>query len=133
MHRRLWLAALSVIVGVLLVACADVSYTEFVINRADHPFVLHYEPPNFGDAIQEFTIPAASSGTTLGGVAPPWHGVVVVMTSDCLPLGRVEISANPTLLIIAADGTFSLITNHVDGRTDTNANTIFQETQHCPG
>lgn len=113
--------------------CGDPGYTEFVINHSDREFILRYEDKLTGGPTFEFKIPAESSGTTLGGLGPDWHGVVVVMTSECAQLGRVAISANPTLLIIEADGTFSMITEHIRGRTDTDATVIFGETDHCPG
>jgi len=121
-----------VVLAVSISSGCDPGYTEFVINHSDREFILRYEDKLPGAPTFEFTIPARSSGTTMGGLGPDWHGVVVVMTSDCAELGRFAISANPTLLIIAADGTFSLITEGIRGRTDTDNNTIFEVTRDCP-
>jgi hypothetical protein len=103
-----------------------------VVNHADGAYVLRYEPTDPRNWTIAVAVPPQSSGAGLGGMEwVGWRGLVVVMTPDCRILGQVEITGDKSLVEIAADGTFSLITDHVDSHPDVSYSTTFSHTPKC--
>lgn len=126
----------KVVIAAMLVVSSchpfgDPGYAEFVVNHSDRAFVVRYEPRVSGDPTLAFAIPALSSGIALGDSGETWQGTLFVMSSDCAPLGRLQITANPTLLIFAPDGSFSLTTEQIVGRGDIDANVRFPLDTAC--
>ncbi|MGH2406610.1 MAG: hypothetical protein ACRDF7_00840 [Candidatus Limnocylindrales bacterium] len=105
---------------------------EFVNNMSDRTFVLRYqEPPPLGGSL-EVTVPPRSKGVGLTTAGNVWRGTVTVMMSDCVEVGHVDVTAGPSLLLIASDGTFSLVSDHVADRTDIGG-AGYEQTSRCTG
>lgn len=134
-HPMTRVAAVTLSALLLVSACrgyGDPIHAEHVINNADSAFVVRYEESGLGGSSWTVEAPAHSSGAGQLADGDSWSGTVVVMTGDCRVLGRVEVSAKLAPVIIAADGTLSLVTEGINGRPDINFGHVFEATTDCP-
>lgn len=107
----------------------DPDHAEYVLNYSDRTLVVCYEYPPEAGFSSSVSVPRYSSGVGLTDLGSTWHGVVVIMTTDCAPLGRFEIPATPSLLTIATDGTMSLSIGNIEGTGVSGA--PYKETFNC--
>jgi hypothetical protein len=127
------LAALALASSLTVSGCGwsfgDPQVGEFVVNNSDRTFVLSYHGPS-GSGF-EYTIPPRSRGATFSTSGNEWHGTFRIMTRACVDLAILDIKVSPSLVLFAPDGTFSLITDHVEDRPDLGSIGLYETTFHC--